>query len=446
MRHVAPSPLAEIVAAQHRGRAVGLPAVCSAHPFVLDAALRHALRRGRPLLVESTCHQVNQGGGYTGLTPAAFQATLHDLAARLGFPPDRLLLGGDHLGPAPWQHQPAAQALAEAHTLVRDYVRAGYVKIHLDASMPCADDPPGPLDRATAAARATELCSTAEQAAEGAGPVYVIGTEVPLPGGLAGSGGPAEDVPVVTGAGDAQETIDLTRRAFQARGLGAAWERVMAVVVQPGVDFGDGRLVVYDPAAAAPLRALIEAYPGLVYEAHSTDYQPPAALRALVAGHFAVLKVGPALTFAFREAVFALDLIEAESLAGRRDASLSDLRRVLDEVMVANPAHWRAYYSGSEADVRLARRYSLSDRARYYWPTPPLRAALDRLLANLDAHPPPLPLLSQFLPVQYERVRAGALPNTPRALIADKIEGVLENYAAAGGTLEDWEVGRMEER
>lgn len=66
----------------------------------------------------------------------------------------------------------------------------------------------------------------------------------------------------------------------------------------------------YHREEAQTLSRFIEAQPGLVYEAHSTDYQSREALRALVEDHFAILKVGPALTFAFREAVFALAAIE----------------------------------------------------------------------------------------------------------------------------------------
>ena len=104
------------------------------------------------------------------------------------------------------------------------------------------------------------------------------------------------------------------------------------MVVQPGVEYGDDHIFDYDRAAAAELSRFITTQPGLVYEAHSTDYQTPAALRALVEDHFAILKVGPALTFAYREAVFALELIEREWLAGRPGITLSGVRSALDAI------------------------------------------------------------------------------------------------------------------
>ncbi len=183
--------LLEIVESNRAGHRVGLPSVCSADRFVLEAALRQGVRDQTVVLVESTCNQVNQFGGYTGMRPADFRALVTEVAAQQGYPPASLILGGDHLGPFPWRHEPAAQAMAKARELVRAYVLAGYTKIHLDCSMRLADDPGAahdPLSDETATARTAELAGVAEAAWGGlpAGqpaPFYVIGTEVPTPGG-----------------------------------------------------------------------------------------------------------------------------------------------------------------------------------------------------------------------------------------------------------------------
>ncbi len=71
--------------------------------------------------------------------------------------------------------------------------------------------------------------------------------------------------------------------------------------------------------------------------------------------------------------------------------------------------------------------------ARYYWPVPSVHAALARLLDNLNRAPIPPALLSQYLPVQHARVRAGALAANPDTLIQDKIEDVLGDYGCACG-------------
>jgi len=425
-------PLDVVIQAQAECKSLGIPSLCSAHPAVLEAGMRYAGATGTHVLIESTCNQVNQFGGYTGLTPNDFVAFVRSLADRMSFPWERVLLGGDHLGPNVWQNEPAQSAMEKAEAMVRAYITAGYTKIHLDASMKCVgDDPDHPLPKEVAARRAARLALAAENAyqkrADQPAPRYVIGTEVPVPGGALGND---EELKVTT-VQDVAETIDTTQMAFARLGLAHAWDRVIAVVVQPGVEFGDQTLHPYQPVQAAGLARFIEDYPGLVYEAHSTDYQTREALRSLVADHFAILKVGPALTFAFREAVFALEMIEVQIPLQRMPGDYSSLRAVLEQAMLANPEHWTRYYKGDLAEQRYARQFSFSDRSRYYWPNPNVQAALKVLYQNLTACPPPLPLLSQFLPRQSAHVRSGMLSNTPHDLILDKIEEVLEDYAFA---------------
>jgi D-tagatose-1,6-bisphosphate aldolase subunit GatZ/KbaZ len=418
--------LADLIEAQKRGTARGLASICSAHPWVLRAAMRHT-RPDQLLLIESTCNQVNQFGGYTGMQPADFVRAMHDRAAVHGFPIDRLILGGDHLGPSVWQHEPAISAMEKACDLIRAYVAAGYVKIHLDASMKLADDVIGPLAIEVAAQRAAQLAQVAEEAythrSAGVAPYYVIGTEVPIPGGAQ----EFEASVQATSVERARETLAVTQEAFRRAGLESTWERVIALVVQPGVEFGDDFILDFQPEAARDLSRFI-AGERLIYEAHSTDYQTREALRQLVVGHFAILKVGPALTFAFREAIFALALMEEELLSADQRSHLIE---TLDEAMLRSPEHWRKHYMGDESTQRFARRYSYSDRLRYYWPDVQVQAALQKLLANLNGRLLPLSLLSQYAPLQYERIRQGELANIPEAIILDRITDVLRDYVFA---------------
>ncbi len=412
----------------HFGRPIGLTSVCSAHPLVIEAALQHGLSRNTPVLIEATCNQVNQFGGYTGQTPADFARFVQETADRLGLPRSRRMLGGDHLGPLPWAGEPAESAMQKAADLVRAFVQAGYTKIHLDCSMPLGGE--HDLSVETIADRTAFLAEIAENAAEQMGTKaalrYVVGSEVPAAGGAKAG----ETHLTVTTPEAAAETLETMRRAFHARGLDSAWERVRALVVQPGVEFGDETIHEYDRAAAAPLSRFIESVPGVVYEAHSTDYQTPAALHALVEDHFAILKVGPALTFALREAVFALAAIE-EALSIEPP---SGIRQALEKAMLANPVHWQKHYSGSPQRQKLARAYSFSDRIRYYWSTPRVQEAFERLLRNLEQTPPPLSLLSQYLPQEYEQVREGKIPNQPRSLLIARVRRTLEKYSEATGS------------
>ncbi|MGU7772234.1 D-tagatose-bisphosphate aldolase, class II, non-catalytic subunit [Burkholderia sp. MR1-5-21] len=410
----------------------GIYAVCSAHALVLEAACEAARTDGSALLIEATCNQVNHQGGYTGMTPADFRRDVDAIAARCGLASSALVLGGDHLGPNPWRHRRAADAMREAQAMVAAYVEAGFAKIHLDASMRCADDA-APLDDRTIAARAAALCRAAEDAAQRAGvtPVYVIGTEVPTPGGETSGDGDAIARIAVTRTDSIAATLDAHRAAFAAYGLDDAWTRVVAIVAQPGVDFDDRHVLDYDSAQAAALGASILRMPRLVFEAHSTDYQTEAALGALVRDHFAILKVGPALTFALREALFALTFIE-DALIGDA-AQRSRLRDVVDDAMRAQPEHWAPYYRGDESAQHLARQFSYSDRIRYYWLQPAVAAAVERLFGNLARQPVPETLVAQWLPDVYAARRTGALAADPRAWVRHRIRDVIARYARACG-------------
>jgi D-tagatose-1,6-bisphosphate aldolase subunit GatZ/KbaZ len=410
----------------------GVYAVCSAHPWVIDAAIQQAKENAAVLHVESTSSQVNQLGGYTGQTPAQFAEFVQAAAQRMGLSSDRILLGGDHLGPFPWKNAASVDALLKANELVRACVLAGYTKIHLDASMACADDAKV-LPESVVAQRAAILCQAAEEAWKGlpsgaAPPLYVVGTEVPVPGGESASGAP----PVVTTVESLHQTLQIFHQAFAERGLSEAWQRVVGVVVQPGVEFGDDVVFDYDGGKARSLSAGLPDTPALVYEAHSTDYQSPSALAQMVQDHFAILKVGPWLTFAFREAVFALSAIERELLAGKSQ-KLSQVGEALDQMMLREPTHWRSYYHGDENQLRLSRAYSYSDRCRYYWHKRAVQVEIECLINNLKTHSVPLTLVSQYLPQEYAAIRARQIEAQPDAIIRHHIRLVLRAYAAACG-------------
>jgi D-tagatose-1,6-bisphosphate aldolase subunit GatZ/KbaZ len=422
--------LQKLAAAHGQGHTLGITSVCSAHPLVIEAAFRDALRddsRGTaPVLIEATCNQVNHEGGYTGMTPADFRQFVLGIAARSGFDPERLILGGDHLGPNPWKHLPAEQAMARAELMLEAYARAGFSKIHLDASMACLGESE-PLAGALIAERAARLAQVVERAVNDSGlasPVYVIGTEVPVPGGAQEM---VEDLQVTTPE-DARETIELHRRAFAALGLDAAFGRVVGLVVQPGVEFGNQNVVAYEPEKARELSAVLQNERQLVFEAHSTDYQPQTALGHLVHDGFAILKVGPGLTFALREALYGLDHIAAV-LKGRTEQQ--GLRHAMETLMLSEPHYWDRYYHGDDATLRLQRHFSYSDRIRYYWPFAAASQAVQTLFATLGDQPIPETLISQYLPQLYPAVMSQTVGTTARELALAAIERVLREYRLA---------------
>ncbi len=425
-------PLREFLSRRTYDTTVGIPSLCSANEWIVDAGMLWAKQNHVPLLLEATANQVNQFGGYTGMTPQDYFKFVRERAVKNNFPLASLILGGDHLGPMVWRDEAEDIAMGKADTLVRDYVLAGFTKIHLDASMPLAgDDLSHGMDSAVVAARAARMASVCEDAyasLDTAGtntvpPVYVIGSEVPIAGGAHAGG----DALSVTTPENFRETVALFQNAFAARGLQAAWERVVAVVVQPGVEFGNDAVTDYDPPAAAALSRALDGYPGLVFEGHSTDYQRPDALRAMIRDGIAILKVGPALTFALREGLYALQSMEKILLADR-PAEQSYYCEALEQAMLADPKHWKPYFDGTEAELALNRIFGLSDRCRYYLGVPAVKEAERKLLNNLSQKDIPLGLLHQFFPDQYRKVRAGKLSKCAKALLLDKICTVLDTY------------------
>jgi D-tagatose-1,6-bisphosphate aldolase subunit GatZ/KbaZ len=163
----------------------------------------------------------------------------------------------------------------------------------------------------------------------------------------------------------------------------------------------------------------------MVFEAHSTDYQTRDALGALVRDHFAILKVGPGLTFALREARWALDAIEQEWI---EDAHRARLREVTLARMREQPGYWQRYYHGEGHALTIDLQYSLSDRIRYYWPDLMIEKARQHLFDNLRANPPPISLISQFLPHALHALRIGIATRDPLSLTMAHISAALDDY------------------
>jgi D-tagatose-1,6-bisphosphate aldolase subunit GatZ/KbaZ len=430
------NPLKDIVAKGKNGKRLAITSVCSSNAYVLEAAMERALPRGELLLVEATANQVNQLGGYTGMRPADFASSVSALANRVNFPRQRLLLGGDHLGPLVWRDRGSDEAMALAKDLVREFVAAGFNKIHIDTSMPLGDDHNSEFGELKVAERGAQLCEVcerayAELAATGRSnmhPAYVIGSEVPTPGGMQNGD---EGVSVTT-VEDFRKTVKTFREAFANRGLSGAWSHVVAVVVQLGVEFGDDEIREYDRSKAAHLIVSLDEYPELAFEGHSTDYQTKEALREMVEDGVSILKVGPALTFALREALFSLGMMENVIAEYDKSIEPSHFVAVLDRAMMEKPGDWERHYNGTTGEqIAFKRKYSFSDRCRYYLPETSVQASIDRLIANLRKSEPPLSLVSQFMPRQYSLIRSGLIDRDPESLIKSRIAECLDEYGYA---------------
>lgn len=408
----------------------GIPSFCTANDLVIEACLKQAMRFGDDVLVEATANQVNQFGGYTGMKPADYRDFVYEIADNIGFPREKIILGGDHLGPLTWQNEPEKEAMEKAVELVRMFVLAGFKKIHLDTSMRVADDPADrPLSDETIAGRGAVLYEACENAyqellRENPGeirPAFIIGSEVPIPGGAQ----TAESSISVTEPADVENTLAVYRQEFAKRGLEDAFENIIGIVVQPGVEFGDEDIFHYNRVNAAELTTSMKKYNNIVMEGHSTDYQSPKELKEMVEDGIAILKVGPALTFSLREGLFALSLMEKQLVPVEKQANFIE---VMEETMLRNPSNWQKHYHGTEEELANKRKYSFSDRCRYYFALPEMKEAVGKLFRNLDETEIPLSMLRQYMPVQYVKVRDGILPRTARELAEDCVVHLIEDY------------------
>ncbi len=417
--------LGKLATLRAEGRPMGITSVCSAHPLVLRAALRHGRLHSSTVLIEATCNQVNHLGGYTGMTPSDFVALVRSIAKEEDCPGELIVLGGDHLGPNPWRDRPAEEAMAEAEKMMAAYVEAGFRKIHLDASMGCKGEPIA-LDDETTAHRAARLAAVAEAAAAksgGAMPVYVIGTEVPPPGGADHALTAIEP----TAASAARRTIDVHRRVFEQAGLQEAFARAIGLVVQPGVEFGNRNVILYDRSKIDELKSVLVEEPQFVFEAHSTDYQGTVPLTALVEDGFPILKVGPELTFVLREALYGLDLIASDLVP---DYGERPLYAAMEALMRAHPKNWSQHYHGTAGEKRWLRHYSLSDRIRYYWTSAEAQSAVEKLCDALRGQTVPLSLFWQHMPAARH---FADMPLDPEQILIWRVTRSLADYHAACG-------------
>ena len=425
-------PIQKMMDRRRKGVKCGIPSYCSANELVLETALRRARLLDTPVLIEATANQVNQFGGYTGMVPKDFYQMVLEMAERIDVPEHQIILGGDHLGPLTWQNLPEKEAMENSRELVYQYARAGFTKIHLDTSMKVADDPEGLLSTEVIARRGAFLYKAAmkgyeelkAEKPEALRPVFVIGSEVPIPGGAQ----EAEDSLAVTSPDAFRDTVATYRRVWKEEGIEDGMKDVVAVVVQPGVEFGDDQVFLYDHDAAAELCEALKEFPEICFEGHSTDYQSPLCLDDMVQDGIAILKVGPALTYGLREALFALSFMEKELVPEEEQAHFIE---TLDKVMLENPGNWKKHYHGDEKQLALARKYSFSDRCRYYIGQPEVVDAMNRLFENLREYPIPMNMLHQYMPVSYGKVRDGLLPLDPRELAMDGVTNILWDYDLA---------------
>ncbi len=394
-------------------RKKGVYSICSSNPYVIEASIEFAREKDDFILIEVTPHQVNQYGGYSGMTPDDFRNFIEKLIKQKNIERDRIILGGDHLGPLPWKDEPYFSAMKKAKELVKAFVESGYQKIHLDCSMPLGNDPQI-LSPEVIAERARELLEVAEDSAKKNNfeLVYVVGTDVPVAGGGEEEG--------ITTLEDFRKSSLALKKYF--KDIPHIWEKIVGFVIMLGIGFSYDKVFPYEREKTKEILEEIKKE-DLFVEAHSTDYQTKEALRSMVEDGIRILKVGPALTAAFRRAVFLLSLIEDEVI---KDKSKSNIKEILLEVMLEDNKYWRSYYKNNNI-LKIDLYYNLLDRIRYYWEYKEVKKALNKLLDNFSEGLD-IKFIYQYFYDSYFLVREGKIKNNPISLIGNEIKKVLEDY------------------
>lgn len=362
--------LKKMVLERESGANSGVYSICSSNRFVIEAAIELSKKTGEKILLEATPNQVNQYGGYSGMTPKDFVEYVKNICKENNFDFEKIILGADHLGPFVWRNESEETAMRKAKNLAKKFAEEGFTKIHIDTTMKLGNEESLSLDKIIL--RSIELIEEVERNSISKNIIYVLGSEVPLPGG---------DVDNsklhVTSKHDFIETVKKFKERLSEKNLPDIWQKIIAVVIQPGVEFYKDSIKEYNRNDAKNLMSSLSAFKGIVFEGHSTDYQKKEKLREMVEDGIAILKVGPALTFALTRALF--DLERTEKDLQKKDAS--NFFEILISEMKKNPKYWKDYYD--EENLEYSVRNSLLDRSRYYLDNPAVKKSVIKLLENL---------------------------------------------------------------
>lgn len=346
----------------------GIPSFCTANFDVIEIIFKFAKINRFPILLESTSNQVNQDGGYTGLKPKNFKNKIYKIASEYRIKKQKLFLGGDHLGPLPWKRLKENKAMENAKELVKQYINAGFKKIHLDTAILCLNQKK--ISREEVVSRCTKLIKNIPKKKLNS-IFFVVGTEVPAAGG-------GDNVkPIVTKMNNIKKDY-LSYRKFISKFLSRK-KQTFGLVIDPGIGF-QNRTLTKSNFNKINQKKNFSLKNNFIFEAHSSDYQSLADLKKLCNKNFKFLKVGPELTYFFMRAILLMEKVERNIFFKN-----SNLKEVLLLQMDKNKKYWYKYYSKTKYDTEFLKLHSLLDRARYYWDNKKVRQSKKILFKNINS-------------------------------------------------------------
>lgn len=356
------------------GRPSTLFAACPNSETVIKAALRSAKRANAPIKFAATLNQVDEDGGYTGLTQSEFVEMVKIEAEAISYE-GLIIVALDHGGP--WlkdQHSIENWSLEETMTAVKKSLEAaidaGYDFLHID---PTVDKtlPPGeiiPIERV--AERTIELIKHAEnhRREKGIAPLgYEVGTEE-VHGGLA-------NLEVF------DRFLSLLKEGLEKEGLSEVWP--ILIVGKVGTDL---HTTVFDPEVAKTLAEKAAKY-GSFIKGHYTDYVENPEEYPL--SGMGAANVGPEFTEEEYNALTQLAQLEDKLKEEKLIARSSLILQVLEKE-VYESKRWQKWLKGEEKGKDLydlspsRQKWLIKTGCRYIWAQPRVVASRTLLYRNLE--------------------------------------------------------------
>ena len=192
------------------------------------------------------------------------------------------------------------------------------------------------------------------------------------------------------------------------------------------MEFSNEDIHNYNRNDSKELCKKLKEHPHLVFEGHSTDFQFKEKLKEMVEDGIAILKVGPAVTYALREGLFSLSLMEKELIKDENERA--NFIELLEKIMLDNPKDWEKYYQGNELEKELQRKYSFSDRSRYYLSLNEINKNIDKLFKNIDSCNMSLGIIKQYCPNTYLKIRSYQIEKNAKNIVKSNIHEVINDY------------------
>ena len=348
-------------------------AACPNSRAVIRASICAAKRNKGPIKFAATLNQVDQDGGYTGMTQKQFVETIRKEAERVNFT-GPVIIAIDHGGPwlrdnqrtEKWSLQKTMNWVKKSFT---DAIDAGYDLIDVDPTIDMELAEGEMISIGVVVDRTVELIKHCEiHRREWALPPvsYEVGTEE-VHGGLA-------DLKVF------REFFELMKQGLATVGLADVWP--CFVVGKVGTDL---HTTMFDPDTARTLTGIAAEYGSLIKGHYTDNVENPEGYPATGMG---AANIGPEFTEREYDALEELDTLEQKMAGEGKIEEKSGMIASLWKAVI-DSGRWTKWVSGNESPDDFA---SISDErqqwlvktgCRYIWEVPAVMAAREKLYQNL---------------------------------------------------------------